>query len=446
MPDSKITDLTSLVTPSDNDVFPIVDVLNDTTKKITVSTLGSFFNTAVNSNSGNWNSVYTNVNSNSGNWVPGGTGSQLQYKNGNAFAGIPNTSVAGNNVTIGGLFTALEFTGSSAGNGIQKTNIFCFGNTTWGNRLRADQTLIWSTDNTNLFTNAGGSYNNGIGLYIRRRGNDNLCLGTGDQSVPKAQTISVQSAAGTNIAGTLFTIDGSQSTGTALGGDIRFRTTKSSIISSSTVNSLDEVFRIKANGAVNFTPIAVDPTGNSTGDVYYNSTFNSLELFNGTAFVPLNTTRTIATFTALENHPVSANFAILNTRNFDNIGVLQFAAGATIRDARFISVIPDNAVLANGLLISIQFCTITATSGSCRWGAQIKKLSSTSYAASAGVDVTVSGTANQTTMTGTIALPLIDSLAPGDAYALRIFRESSDVADTLADSAQLLTAAVRTNI
>lgn len=207
-----------------------------------------------------------------------------------------------------------------------------------------------------------------------------------------------------------------------------------------------ERFRIKSTGAINFAGIATDPTGNSAGDVYYNSTFNSLELFNGTAFVPVNTTRTIATFTALENHPVSANFATLNTRNFDNVGVLQFAAGATIREARFISVIPDNAVLVNGLLIRTQFSTITATSGSCRWGAQIKKLSSTSYAASAGVDVTVSGTANQATMTGTITLPSIDSLAPGDAYALRIFRESSDAADTLVDSAQLLTVEVRTNI
>ena len=237
-----------------------------------------------------------------------------------------------------------------------------------------------------------------------------------------------KSSAGNNIIGA------ETSPGSATWRNIEFQTLTATRMS------------IKTNGSVNFAGISTDPTVNSAGDVYYNSTFNSLKLFDGTAFVPVNTTRTIATFTALENHPVSANFATLNTRNFDNVGVLQFAAGSPIREARFISVIPDNAVLANGLLIRTQFSTITATSGSCRWGAQIKKLSSTSYAASAGIDVTVSGTANQTTMTGTITLPSIDSLAPGDAYALRIFRESSNVADTLVDSAQLLTVEVRTNI
>jgi hypothetical protein len=204
---------------------------------------------------------------------------------------------------------------------------------------------------------------------------------------------------------------------------------------------------VKTNGAINFTPLAADPVANnSAGDVYYNSILNALEVFNGVNYVPLQSTRTIATFTPLQNQPVSANFATLNTRNSDNLAVLQFSQGSPIKEARFVGVIPDNANLVTGtLLVRTEFCTVTASTGVCRWGAQIKKLSTLSYAASGGVNVTVSGTPNRTTMIGAITLPAIDSLVAGDAFDLRIFRESNNVADTMTgDSAQLLTVEVRT--
>ena len=87
MPDSKITDLTSLTIPSNNDVLPIVDVGNDTTKKIAISSLGNFFNTTVNSNSANWGVA--------------GTGTEIQFKNGNVFGAVSGSSVSGNGIILG---------------------------------------------------------------------------------------------------------------------------------------------------------------------------------------------------------------------------------------------------------------------------------------------------------------------------------------------------------
>jgi hypothetical protein len=97
---------------------------------------------------------------------------------------------------------------------------------------------------------AGGIYNGGVGglflgnglglrwsngsfadsggydLTILRRAAANLNLGSFDAAAPVAQTLSVQSViAGTsNTAGANFTIDGSQGTGTGIGGSIVFRT------------------------------------------------------------------------------------------------------------------------------------------------------------------------------------------------------------------------------
>jgi len=64
-------------------------------------------------------------------------------------------------------------------------------------------------------------------LYLSRKGTANLRLGAADAAGPVAQTLSVQSvvAGTTNTAGADFTIRGSASTGSAVGGNIIFQTT-----------------------------------------------------------------------------------------------------------------------------------------------------------------------------------------------------------------------------
>jgi hypothetical protein len=78
---------------------------------------------------------------------------------------------------------------------------------------------------TALVTWAPTSPDGAADLTLRRRAAANLQLGAADAAAPVAQTLSVQSVvAGTsNTAGTNFTIDGSQGTGTGAGGSLIFR-------------------------------------------------------------------------------------------------------------------------------------------------------------------------------------------------------------------------------
>lgn len=46
--------------------------------------------------------------------------------------------------------------------------------------------------------------------------------------------------------------------------------------------------RVKAGGQVRFMPLAADPAGAETGDVYYNSGANKLRVYNGTSWIDLH--------------------------------------------------------------------------------------------------------------------------------------------------------------
>lgn len=52
-------------------------------------------------------------------------------------------------------------------------------------------------------------------------------------------------------------------------------------------NNLERM-RIKSTGQVRFVPLAADPAGAESGDVYYNSTTNKLKVYNGTAWTDLH--------------------------------------------------------------------------------------------------------------------------------------------------------------
>jgi hypothetical protein len=66
-------------------------------------------------------------------------------------------------------------------------------------------------------------------------------------------------------------------------GDLAFATR-----GASTDSALTERMRIKDTGQTRFVPLAADPAGAESGDVYYNSGTNKLRVYNGTAWVDLH--------------------------------------------------------------------------------------------------------------------------------------------------------------
>lgn len=53
-------------------------------------------------------------------------------------------------------------------------------------------------------------------------------------------------------------------------------------------NAGTEQLRLKSTGQLRFAPLAADPAGAQSGDVYYNSVTNKLKVYNGTSWVDLH--------------------------------------------------------------------------------------------------------------------------------------------------------------
>ncbi|CAB4162505.1 hypothetical protein UFOVP783_54 [uncultured Caudovirales phage] len=84
-------------------------------------------------------------------------------------------------------------------------------------------------------------------VTVRAGGLNNMHLGAADAASPVAQTISVQSATGTNAsaAAAVLTLDGAQGTGTGAGGDVRVRLAPNGSTGASQ-NTLVEAVRFRA--------------------------------------------------------------------------------------------------------------------------------------------------------------------------------------------------------
>lgn len=96
-------------------------------------------------------------------------------------------------------------------------------------------------------------------LFIRRAAAANLALGTTAANPPLAQTISVQNASGTDIAGASFTIDASQGTGTGVGGSFIIRVAGAGTTGSS-LNALAAALTIDSTKLATFVGNVVAPT------------------------------------------------------------------------------------------------------------------------------------------------------------------------------------------
>lgn len=156
-------------------------------------------------------------------------------------------------------------------------------------------------------------------------------------------------------------------------------------------------------------------------------------------------TKTLAVFTPMTSQPPASNFATLDTRN--SIAVLDFDDGATNEATTFVGIIPEGADLSSGILVRIFWMATSATSGACRWGVQFEK-----YGTDNDADSFDTATEGHTTTSGTSGIAVvteltatsIDSLAAGDQYRLKVYRDSSDTTnDTMTGDAELIAVEVR---
>jgi hypothetical protein len=153
--------------------------------------------------------------------------------------------------------------------------------------------------------------------------------------------------------------------------------------------------------------------------------------------------KTVALFRPANNEPPATNYATLDTRNSHL--VLDFDT-ATQETAIFKSRIPEGVSLASGVVVFIQWAASTATSGAIGWDVAWERIADSGMdidadsfgtvqtVTAASVPVT-SGVTKVTSVTFTQA-QLPASLAPGDAYRLRVRRDVAN--DNAAGDAELL--------
>ena len=161
--------------------------------------------------------------------------------------------------------------------------------------------------------------------------------------------------------------------------------------------------------------------------------------------LPAGGTKTYATFTATDNQPPATAFATLDTRG-TGIAVLDFDA-TTDESAVFVGIIPEGASLGSGLKVRLHWMASTATADNCRWGVQFEKsgtdLDSDSFDTATEAHSAANGTSGIETVTE-ITATAIDSLAAGDRFRLKVFRNADDATnDTMTGDAELVAVEVR---
>lgn len=200
-----------------------------------------------------------------GNWtappgVPAGSGSELQFRNAGAFGAVTGSSVSGSVVTLaelrvnnGTTTTGLRVTADAAvttlflnGTG---TDGFIYGGAGAGTNNVAVRGAAFRIEGSGASDALALLQIGSSGARLRTRGANNLTLGPADAASASlvAQTVSVQSATGTNqsASAAVFSIDGAQGTGTGAGGDVRIRVAPNGSTGASQ-NTLVEAVRFRA--------------------------------------------------------------------------------------------------------------------------------------------------------------------------------------------------------
>jgi hypothetical protein len=149
-------------------------------------------------------------------------------------------------------------------------------------------------------------------------------------------------------------------------------------------------------------------------------------------------------FTPERNQPpATSNFATLTTRN--NISVLACDDTAAESIAG-VSVIPDGVTLTSGLTVRIKWVAATATTGDAVWVVSIMALNATTDIDSDSFDTTATATTTTLgtagfTQTTSITITTIDSLVAGDAYRIKVTRNS--VGNSVTGDVQIIAVTVQ---
>jgi len=324
-----------------------------------------------------------------------------------------------------------------------------------------------------MYSWANGTSGSGTrDLFLGRRAAANLRLGAADAAAPVAQTLSVQSVvAGTasGAVGANFTINGSQGTGTGVGGDIIFRVAPAGSASTAQ-NPLSEAIRVRASdkalvasgaiisgGVVDLAIYTVSvglPTASLwAGGIIYVSDANGgagVMASDGTSWRKLGQSRSLPPFLPINAQLPAANFATRDTTNATTpVDVLDFIDG-TARYAAWTSVIPENFDMTSGLKVRLTWKLDTATpSGNVVWAAQIERMNTDLTADSWDTNVfTAVGTANGTAgivTTTEITMTTVDGLLSGEPFRIRIYRDGANASDTASFDAELVIMEIRGN-
>lgn len=150
-------------------------------------------------------------------------------------------------------------------------------------------------------------------------------------------------------------------------------------------------------------------------------------------------------FTPMTSQPPATNFATLDTRN--SIAVLDFN-DTTDEAATWVGILPQGIVLTSGLKILIHWMATSATSGTCRWGAQIERMTTDVDSDSFDTAGTAGASTNATSgiITATeITLTNIDGVTAGDAFRLKIYRDADGTSgtDNMTGDAEVVAVEVR---
>ena len=173
----------------------------------------------------------------------------------------------------------------NSGGSLELLNTLSLNSSAWApNALRVAPTFVLGWAAGTIYGTSGLA---GIDAVIRKRAAANIALGHVDAASPVAQTISVQSATGTDAsaAAAVLTLDGAQGTGIGAGGDVRVRLAPSSSTGASQ-NNLVEAIRFRATDLATVCAGAVVASGPVVLPTYTVSTVPSVSLWTrGMIFV-----------------------------------------------------------------------------------------------------------------------------------------------------------------
>lgn len=205
--------------------------------------------------------------------------------------------------------------------------------------------------------------------------------------------------------------------------------------------------------------VNLDITNNSDGfDVSGGATSRKLTITgadmtltgSGTATIKLptvstNLAGTSIVFTPLDNQPPGTNYATMDSRNA--IMILDFDA-STDESAIFVGVIPQGMILSSGVVVRIIWMAASATSGSCRWGAQIERMNSDmdgdSFDTAGTAGTATNGTSGIPNITE-ITLTNIDGISSGDPFRVKVYRDADGTSgtDDMTGDAELIAVEIR---